>query len=125
MDDNKPFGDRIQQKYKGIIRMLLQNPNGLDLGLDGITLHEIIDSSVKHDINILCLPETNTNWKNQKACITYNDIVNKQRKGSSTYNSESTIPWSSPYKPGGTHTILHPTLQLKSNYTWRWPPRNG
>ena len=63
-DDDKPFGDRIQQKDKGIIRILLQNPNGLVLGLDGITLHEIIDCSVKHDIDILCLPETNTNWKN-------------------------------------------------------------
>ena len=112
-DDNKPFGDRLQQKDKGITRILLQNPNGLDLGLDGLTLHEIIDSSVKYDIDILCLPEINTNWKNQKARITYNDIVNKQRKGPSTYNSKSTIPWSSPYKLGGTHTILHPTLQPK------------
>ena len=50
LNDNKPFGDRIQQKEKGITRILLQNPNGLDLGLDGLTLHEIIDSSVQHDI---------------------------------------------------------------------------
>ena len=112
-DDDKPFGDRIQQKEKGIIRLLIQNPNGLDLGIDGLTLYEIIDSSVKHNIDILCLPETNTNWKNQRARIKYNDTVNKQRRGSSTYNSESTIPWSSPYKSGGTHTILHSTLQPK------------
>ena len=38
-DDNKPFGDRLQQKDKGITRILLQNPNGLDLGFDGLTLH--------------------------------------------------------------------------------------
>ena len=63
-DDDKPFGDRIQQKEKGIIRLLIQNPNGLDLGIDGLTLYEIIDSSVKHNIDILCLPETNTDWKN-------------------------------------------------------------
>ena len=83
-DDNKPFEDRLQQKETGIRRMLLQNPNGLDLGLDGLTLHEIIDSSVKHDIDILCLPETNKNWKHQRARTKYNDIVNKQREESST-----------------------------------------
>ena len=38
-DDNKPFGDRLQQKDKGITRILLQNPNGLDLEFDGLTLH--------------------------------------------------------------------------------------
>ena len=43
-DDNKPFGDRLQQKETGITRILLQNPNGLDLGLDGLTLNDIIDS---------------------------------------------------------------------------------
>ena len=91
-DDNKHFGDILQQKETGITRKLLQNPNGLDLELDGLTLHEIIDSSVKHDIDILCLPETNINWKYQRARTKYNDIVNKQRKGSSTYHSESTIP---------------------------------
>ena len=110
-DDNKPFGNRLQQKENEITRILLQNPNRLDLGLDGLTLHEIINSSVKNDINILCLPEINTNRKNQRARIKYNDILNRQRKESLTYNSESTIPWSSPYTPGGTHTILHPTLQ--------------
>ena len=113
MDNNKPFGDRLQQKEKGTTRLLLQNPNGLDLGLDGLTFHRIIDSSIKHDIDILCLLKTDTNWKNQRTRTKYNDIVNKQRKGSSTYNSESTIPWSSPYKPGETHPILHPTLQPK------------
>ena len=113
VDDNKPFGDVLQQKDKGIPRILLQNPKGLDLELDGLTLHAIIDNIVKHDIDILCVPETNTNWKHQRARIKYNDTVNKQRKGSSTYNSESTIPWSSPYKSGGTHTILHLTLQPK------------
>ena len=112
-DDKKTFGDRFQQKEKAITRMLLQNPNGLDIGLDGLTLHEIIDSSVKHEIYILCLPETNTNLKNQRARIKYNDTVNKQHRGSSIYNSESTIPWSLPCKSGGTHTILHSTLQPK------------
>ena len=86
-DDNKPFGNRLQQKENEITRILLQNPNGLDIGLDGLTLHEIINSSVKHDIDILCQPETNTNWKNQRARIKYNDILNRQRKGSLTYNS--------------------------------------
>ena len=66
-DENTPFDDRLKQKEKGVTRILLQNPNGLDLGLDGLTLHEIIDSSEKHDIYILCLPETNTNWKHQRA----------------------------------------------------------
>ena len=83
-DDNKHFGDILQQKETGITRKLLQNPNGLDLELDGLTLHEIIDSSVKHDIDILCLPETNKNWKHQRARTKYNDIVNKQREESST-----------------------------------------
>ena len=87
IDGDKSFGDRLQQKEKGTTRILLQNPNALDLGLDEIILHEIIDSSVKHDIDILYLSETNSNWKNQRARIKCNDIVNKQQKGSSTYNS--------------------------------------
>ena len=33
-DENKPFGDRLKQKETGITRILLQNPNGLNLGLD-------------------------------------------------------------------------------------------
>ena len=64
IDGDKSFGDRLQQKEKGTTRILLQNPNALDLGLDEIILHEIIDSSVKHDIDILYLSETNSNWKN-------------------------------------------------------------
>ena len=54
----------MQNKDKGITKLLLQNPNELDLGQDGLTLHEIIDISIKYDIDSLCLPETNTNWKN-------------------------------------------------------------
>ena len=89
VDDNKPFEDRIEIKEKGITRLLLQNSNGLDLDQDELTLHEIIDSSIKYDIDILCLPETRTNWKNQRVRTTFNKIINNKRKELSTYNSES------------------------------------
>ena len=57
--------------------LLLQNPNGLDLGLDGLTLREIMDISIKYEKDIICLPEINTNWKNQRARTTFHNIINE------------------------------------------------
>ena len=111
VDDNIPFGDRIQYKEQGLIRILLQNLNGLNLGQDGLTLCEILKDSIKYERYIICLPETNTNWKNQQACTTFHNIINEQWKGSATYNSESIIPLSSLCRAGGTHTIIHPSLK--------------
>ena len=50
-----------RNKDKGLTRLLLQIQNGLYLRHDRLTLCEIIDSSIKYDIDISCLPETNTN----------------------------------------------------------------
>ena len=46
---------------QGLIRLLLQNPNSLDLEQDRLTLREIVDISIKYNIDILRLPETNIN----------------------------------------------------------------
>ena len=49
------------KKDQGLIRLLLQNPNSLDLEQDRLTLREIVDISIKYNIDILRLPETNIN----------------------------------------------------------------
>ena len=67
----------------------------------------------KLEIDILCLPETNTNQNNNKTRTLYNGIINDKWKVASTYNSESIISWLSPYKSGGTHVIIHSTLKSK------------
>jgi len=48
-------------KEKGLTSLLFQNPNGINLGHDRLTLREIIDSSIQYEIDILCLPKINTN----------------------------------------------------------------
>ena len=75
-DDNTPFGDRTKNKGKDITRLLLQNPNGLDLGQDGLTLSTVASNT----IYILCRPETNTNCKNQRICTTFNNNIIKNGK---------------------------------------------
>lgn len=67
----------------------------------------------KLEIDILCLPETNTNQNNNKTRTLYNGIINDKWKVASTYNSESIISWLSPYKSGGTHAIIHSILKSK------------
>lgn len=61
MDDNQPLVDKINNKDKGLTILLLQTLNGLDLEQNGTTLREITNSSIKYEIDILCLTETNTN----------------------------------------------------------------
>ena len=100
-DDNTPFGDRTKNKGKDITRLLLQNPNGLDLGQDGLTLHENIDSSIKYDIHTM---PTRDKYELQESTNLYNfqQQYHQKWKGSSTYISQSTIQWSSSYKPDET-----------------------
>ena len=64
VEDNITLWTEYDKNKKGTTRILLQNLNGLNSGNDGPTLHEIIDKYIKYDIYILCLPETNSNWKN-------------------------------------------------------------
>ena len=52
VDGNQHFVNRII-KDQELTRLLLQNPNGLDMGQDGLKLYEIIDSSIKYEIDIL------------------------------------------------------------------------
>ena len=66
----------------------------------------------------------NTNWKSQKDGTMLNIIINDKCKGASTYNSESILPYSSPYKPGGTNTIT-PVIETQSNKTWWRFKKNG
>lgn len=56
-----PLVTEQKNKDKELTRLLLQNPNGLDLGQNRLTLSEIVDSRIKYDIDMICLPETYIN----------------------------------------------------------------
>ena len=60
-DKIDPLVTEQKNKDKELTRLLLQNPNGLDLGQNRLTLSEIVDSRIKYDIDMICLPETYIN----------------------------------------------------------------
>ena len=60
-DKIDPLVTEQKNKDKELTRLLLQNPNGLDLGQNRLTLSEIVDSRIKYDIDMIYLPETYIN----------------------------------------------------------------
>ena len=66
-NNNTPFDDHCETKYKGITKIILQNTNGLDLGSNALTTRELIYNYTRRDANVCCLVETNANYKNKEA----------------------------------------------------------
>ena len=84
----------------------MQNTNGLDLGSDTLTTQELIYNCTKKEVDICCLVETNTNWKNKEAKEKHKQLLTMSWKLLLSVTLESKSKWSSSYKPGGTNTII-------------------
>ena len=66
------------------------------------------DSIGQFEIDIVCLAETNTNWKHQSSKIYFQATKKRHWKHSHSITSETDIEWSDIYKPNGTVIITLP-----------------
>lgn len=62
------FYTKKNTNYK---RILLHNPNVTDIGTYSHALRELCIKTKEREVNILCLPETNTHWKNKESNDTF------------------------------------------------------
>ena len=110
---NLPFSDLItNQKEHDHSRIIFQNVNSLELSSGHHTLELMCDSIDQFEIDIVCLVETNTNWKHPSSKASFHTTQKRHWTHSHSTISESEIEWSDIYKPGGTTIITLPPLSF-------------
>ena len=104
---NDYFGDKLTTKPTEHLRIISLNINGLDLGKGEHSLLQLCLNLQDKGVDILCLTETNVNWQHhhlvQRFSTTLKTAWPKQKISLCTSNSS--LPWNSNYKPGGTAII--------------------
>ena len=104
---NEYFGDKLTTKPNGNLRIISLNINGLDLGKGEHSLLQLCPNLQDKGVDLLCLTETNVNWQRhhlvQRFSTTLKTASPKQKISLCTSNSS--LPWNSNYKPGGTTII--------------------
>ena len=104
---NKYFGDKLTIKPTENLRIISLNINGLDLGKGEHSPLQLCLNLQDKGVDLLCLTKTNVNWQRhylvQKFSATLKEAWPKQKISICTSNSS--LPWNSNYKPGGTAII--------------------
>ena len=113
--DNLLYGDPILELNPPTSRIIYNNVNGLDLSNNSATLETMFDYMYMHNVDVACMSETNAHWKNQRCKNTMYSVVRQFWKRFHITTSETSTPWPSIYKPGGTATIT--TTNLSSRIT--------
>ena len=104
---NDYFGNKLNIKPSESLRIISLNINGLDLDKGEHSLLQPCLSLQDKGFDLLCLTETNVNWQRhhlvQRFSATLKKVWPKQKITLCTSNSS--LPWNSNYKPGGTTII--------------------
>jgi ribonuclease HI len=106
LEAEQTWGHALEQiETSTILRVLLQNPNGLKPShQDELFLNLQTCSSI--GTGILCLPETNTNWSNYTNTQTLRQSLKSVWSHSTFQTSNSSEKFESDYQPGGTVTMV-------------------
>ena len=100
------IGHQITEKPPKTFRILGQNTNGISPKNDFNKWHEILQSTVSHEIDCLNLYETNTNWNHPTASTKINDMTRRFFTHSRLSTSTSSIRFDHVYKPGGVASLI-------------------
>ena len=114
---NEYFGDRLTTKPNENLRILSLNINGLDLGKGEHSLLQLCLNLQDKGVDLLCLTETNVNWKRQHLVQRFSSTLKKAwiNQKISICTSDSSLSWNSNYKPGGTAIIALGKYLLRSS----------
>ncbi len=100
------IGDVLGSKQKSTFRLLGQNINGISHQHNFNKWHEILQSTVLHEIDCLCLSETNIEWRHPLVAEKIPTITKRFFNHSRMVTATSTIKFERIYKPGGTATLI-------------------
>jgi hypothetical protein len=89
-----------------VFRVVLQNPNGLSLTYDAISLRDELTTCSQYGPAIVHLPKTNVNWKRPDQFMAFKSAVHRTWMNSVITVSRSPEDFLSNYQPGGTATIV-------------------
>jgi hypothetical protein len=89
-----------------IIRVFLQNPNGLRLSSTPYALQHDLRLCNEYGAAALCLPETNTNWDLSKTKALFSQALKNTWRNSACIYSKSPEDFISTQQPGGTATVI-------------------
>ena len=104
---NEYFGDKLTTKTNENLRITSLNINGLDFGKGEHSLLQLCLNLQDKCVNLLCSTEINVNWQRHNLVQRFSATLKKAwpKKNISLCTSDSTLPWNSNYKPGGTAII--------------------
>ena len=111
--DNLLYGDPIIEHFYPSSRIIYNNVNGLDLSTHSVTLETMCDYMYMNNVDVACISETNAHWKNPRCYNTMFCVVRKVWKRFQLTTSETSTPWPSIYKPGGTATLTITNLSSR------------
>ena len=102
----RTIGDPFLEKPESTFRIFGQNVNGIAHQHNFNKWHEILQSTVLHDIDCLCLSEINLEWKNPLVAQKIPAITKRFFNHSKFVAASSSIKFDRIYKPGGTASLI-------------------
>ena len=101
------IGDHFSiQKSNSTFRLLGQNINGISHSHNFNKWHEILQSTVLHEMDCLCFAETNLEWRHPLVAHKIPTITKRFFHHSRMISTSSTIKFERIYKPGGTASLI-------------------
>ena len=100
-----PIGHSLQHKPSSTFRILSQNVNGISPVYDFNKWKETLQSTVTHNVDVLCLSETNLEWRHPKIWPTLTSINKRFFQTSRLIPSTSAIRYARMFKPGGVASL--------------------
>jgi hypothetical protein len=86
--------------------ILLQNPNGISLTYNAISLRQDLQTCKDYGAAVISLPETNVNWNRPDQYATFTSTIRRIWAHSAVAVSRSPEDFPSQFQPGGTSTII-------------------
>ena len=100
------IGDTLHNKETTTFRILGQNANGISPRNNFSKWNEILQSTITHDVDVLCLSETNVEWRHHHVSARLEAITKKFFRHSRLTTASSSIKFERMFKPGGTATLI-------------------
>ena len=101
------IGHPLKEKQHSTFRIFGQNINGISHKHNFNKWNEILQSTVLHQIDFLCLTETNLEWRHPLVTHKIPTITKRFFNHSRLLTNTSSIRFDRIYKPGGTASLIN------------------
>ena len=100
------IGNPLTDKATSVFRVVGQNINGISPFNNFNKWNEILQSTVSHEIDALCLSETNVEWRHPAVASKIPTITKRFFQQSRFTTTTSSVKFDRIYKPGGAATLI-------------------